>query len=225
MRKTKDKWLPVETIKRVLALSASGYTCTMVGRYLGMHRQTVLDIASRRTHKYVPDQPAEIIPALRMPYVRTTHRYMPLAERLERRSVKTENCWLWMGHLNESGYGQINIDGKFPLTHRVSWELHKGSIPDGMQVLHKCDVRRCWNPEHLFLGTHMDNMRDMISKGRHRFGGRAFDAALPGQCYRGHEMTGDNVMKNGRNRMCRACYRIRYAARRAKITSAARSAS
>lgn len=65
-------------------------------------------------------------------------------------------------------YGRIRVDGKQHLSHRVSWELHRGVIPDGMFVCHRCDNPRCINPEHLFLGTHSANMADMSRKGRRR---------------------------------------------------------
>lgn len=52
--------------------------------------------------------------------------------------------------------------------HRISWLIHRGPIPSGMLVLHSCDVRRCVNPKHLFLGTQLDNLRDMATKGRAR---------------------------------------------------------
>jgi len=73
-------------------------------------------------------------------------------------------CWLWTGGMHRSGYGMLR-SGK---THRVSWRLFRGEIPQGLYVLHKCDVRCCVNPDHLFLGSHRDNMKDMSRKGRGR---------------------------------------------------------
>ena len=76
-------------------------------------------------------------------------------------------CWLWFKAIVTNGYGQIrNGAGKRPPAHRVSWEIYRGAIPDGLWVLHKCDVRNCVNPDHLFLGTHQDNVDDREAKGR-----------------------------------------------------------
>lgn len=76
-------------------------------------------------------------------------------------------CWLWIGALYGSGYGVFNTsDDRTMHAHRYSWMLHRGEIPDGLIVCHKCDVRCCVNPEHLFVGTHSDNANDMHAKGR-----------------------------------------------------------
>lgn len=79
----------------------------------------------------------------------------------------TSGCWLWTGCVNKKGYGKIGNSGKTDKAHRVAWELYVGGIDGELCVLHKCDVPSCCNPKHLFLGTVLDNNRDMASKGRH----------------------------------------------------------
>lgn len=81
-------------------------------------------------------------------------------------------CWLWEEHVCIKGYGRIRYRGKKRQAHRVSWIIHRGEIPLGMNVLHKCDVTGCVNPDHLFLGTDTDNARDREQKQRgHNFKG------------------------------------------------------
>jgi hypothetical protein len=93
-------------------------------------------------------------------------RLEPLEIRFWRQVKKMDSgCWVWTG-VTTNGYGQISYGGKGRRAHRVSWELHCGTIPDGLLVLHKCDNPPCVNPSHLFLGTHQDNMDDAIEKGR-----------------------------------------------------------
>jgi hypothetical protein len=76
-------------------------------------------------------------------------------------------CWLWTGALTRKGYGHMCLaSGKTMTAHRRSWQLHYGEIPPGMHVLHRCDVRCCVNPDHLFLGTNQDNTDDKVRKGR-----------------------------------------------------------
>jgi hypothetical protein len=90
----------------------------------------------------------------------------PFRERFERLITKTASCWIWGGVRGTNGYGTIKKKSKAIRAHRASYELFVGPIPDGMHVLHKCDNPLCVNPEHLFVGTHIDNMRDMEKKGR-----------------------------------------------------------
>lgn len=83
--------------------------------------------------------------------------------------VGDENsCWNWIGCADEDGYGVFWVGGKKRMkrAHRVSFELYFGAIPAGMFVCHRCDNSACVNPAHLFLGTHRDNMRDMVQRGR-----------------------------------------------------------
>jgi hypothetical protein len=77
-------------------------------------------------------------------------------------------CWIWPRWKSEEGYGCIFFDGyKFPV-HRLSFEHYKGRIPYGQEIMHQCDNPSCFNPDHLFLGTHQENMQDMARKGRGR---------------------------------------------------------
>jgi hypothetical protein len=77
-------------------------------------------------------------------------------------------CWLWIGTVLTTGYGQIYDHPRRRAAHRISWELHRGEIPHGLCVCHKCDVRSCVNPDHLWLGTHQDNNVDRARKGHNR---------------------------------------------------------
>lgn len=79
------------------------------------------------------------------------------------------SCWEWLGYCNKNyGYGRFSIDGRLGLAHRFSWILQYGELPKDLDILHKCDNPSCVNPSHLLLGTHQDNMQDMVKKGRHR---------------------------------------------------------
>ena len=82
---------------------------------------------------------------------------------MEKVSFGISDCWYWRGNTNQKGYGSF---GKKEKAHRTSWVLFNGVIPPNKFVLHKCDIPGCVNPEHLFLGTNLDNMRDCKEKGR-----------------------------------------------------------
>src|SRR5262249_50208468 len=81
-----------------------------------------------------------------------------------------EDCWEWTSYRDPNGYGRLSIDNYPHLAHRLAWEFNRGPIPGGMHVLHRCDNPSCVKPEHLFLGSHDDNMADKMRKKRHRFG-------------------------------------------------------
>ncbi|MDL0133571.1 HNH endonuclease [Halobacterium salinarum] len=78
-----------------------------------------------------------------------------------------EGCWIWTGSIWGNGYGQFSISGDSHQAHRISYRIYNGKIPPGDFVLHKCDVRACVNPDHLYTGSQSDNAQDMWDRDRH----------------------------------------------------------
>jgi len=91
-----------------------------------------------------------------------------VAPRFWAKVAKSDGCWLWTGARASNGYGSFRFADRPCATaaHRAAWELACGPIPHGMHVLHRCDNPPCVNPAHLFLGTHLENVRDREAKGR-----------------------------------------------------------
>jgi hypothetical protein len=89
-------------------------------------------------------------------------RFMNLLE------IKDDGCWMWKGyrHHKYAPYGWFWFKGKYEYAHRMAWRLFRGEIPKGLFVCHHCDVMGCVNPDHLFLGTQDDNMKDAAKKNR-----------------------------------------------------------
>ena len=95
---------------------------------------------------------------------------MSIQERIDMCSIPiTESgCWIWVGGSTSAGYGIIYYNKKWLYAHRASWEVHNHrKIPPRKMILHKCDIPSCVNPDHLYLGTHTDNVRDMVNRKRY----------------------------------------------------------
>lgn len=125
---------------------------------------------------------------------------MDIIERIEARieRIPFSGCWIWMGATTGAGYGVIRDNGKLVYVHRVMLAAATGHEIDGLDSLHECDIPPCCNPDHLFSGTHLENMQDMSAKGRGR---QAW-----GVCGFGHVMDDENsYFAPSGVRQCRAC--------------------
>lgn len=126
------------------------------------------------------------------------------------------DCWEWTGS-KAHGYGRLKVGkkGRSLLAHRYSWHLHTGDDPGPLFVCHTCDNPSCVNPDHLFLGTQGDNIRDAQKKGRLSARGKGWRREIT-HCPAGHAYTPENTrhttQARGRAmRICRQCHRQRQA--------------
>ena len=113
---------------------------------------------------------------------------MQLEERFWSKVDRSGECWEWAASRYPKGYGRFRVAGRTQYAHRVAWELTHGPIPHGMFVCHRCDNPGCVNPDHLFLGTPADNMRDMREKGR------GFTPRLVGETHHQAKLTEADVV-------------------------------
>ena len=112
-------------------------------------------------------------------------------EKLEARAVReSSGCLVWQGAINSEGYGTVWHRDRTKLAHRLMWELTRGPVPEGLEVMHTCDVRACIAVDHLQLGTHAENLEDAKRKGRIRSGDRHWtrDPSHPSYGLRGRKM-------------------------------------
>lgn len=130
-----------------------------------------------------------------------THGDVPIlpkrtvADRIDARTDKTGDCWLWTGYTNDDGYGIIKVNGRAVGVHRVAYELVAGPIPKGIELDHLCQVRHCVRPGHLEPVTHTENVRRSGVRTTHCPSGHLYDEA------------NTYVYRSGA-RGCRACGRV-----------------
>lgn len=141
------------------------------------------------------------------------------AEYVERYKARTvvdpeRGCWLFQGFLHpKTGYGDSCYRGEKMMAHRAMYIAAKGPIPEGMFILHSCDVRNCINPDHLRIGTISENKQDELQRGRN------WEASKT-ECPKGHPYVGENVVVDSRGwRHCRICDKIRQSSEHTKARS------
>ena len=139
---------------------------------------------------------------------------MPLIERFLQKvdksgSDKYPDCWIWVGGRTSKDYGSFKYYAERSAigAHVSSYLFHLGEVPEGMRICHRCDNPPCVNPDHLFLGSNSDNMKDMVTKDRHGVSSRKRT-----HCRRGHSFQEFGVyersLKNGKtDRICKECQR------------------
>lgn len=127
----------------------------------------------------------------------------PAILRLIRKIEFTSYCWNWKGFISPNGYGWFWMNNTGTSAHKASFILFNREFIGSKYILHKCDNRKCVNPEHLFLGTQSDNIKDCVKKRRHINSNKT-------HCIRGHLYNKANTrIKKSGWRDCRICHNLR----------------
>lgn len=134
---------------------------------------------------------------------------MNLQEILSHREIDANGCWNWTGASLPNGYGRVSWKGRVVGTHRVAAHVWLSfDLESDFLICHRCDNPRCFNPEHLFVGTPKDNTQDCVNKNRHSPWNCRARREKP-TCKRGHLLAGDNLRFDGKgHRVCKTCIRL-----------------
>lgn len=131
-----------------------------------MHSEAHIEEELQRIHQKAIEACKHGHPPRALKERKNMSKFVPEPLWFEYHLDKSGECWMWTRSKYKNGYGHLQVGGKRVMTHRYAYMLWRGKIPEGMLVCHKCDNPPCCNPEHLFLGTHKDNLRDAMAKGR-----------------------------------------------------------
>ena len=164
-----------EIVRQICALYATGkYSQKKLGKQFGVAQQTISDICRGDIWWHItnPNKHSPINWISAQPHSTLPEQFDALY------IIDNNGCWIWQGEIDQYGYGQLYIGGSKLSTHRLSYELFNGEILPKMDICHSCDVKHCVNPNHLWMGTHRENMQDASKKGIMPRGERAGQSKL-----------------------------------------------
>ena len=139
--------------RAVVEMYNDGYPSGAVAEAFGISRERVRQLLIENDPNYCAHR------STNKPIIK--HKQRPKSIHFFLRNIYVgDDCWEWQRYVDHGGYGRIRYNGKSFYTHQYSWIIFNGAIPPGMHVLHHCDNPSCVNPNHLYIGTHQDNMRD-----------------------------------------------------------------